>query len=623
MGSGFASIPQIGTDVPVSTTPPRQARVAPYVPAPGAEQLKQVGEGLGQLGNVLAVQYEHRQILDGEIVTEGIRNKFAELRAQNAALPGDQQASTFQQQSNEIIKAAVNDPANSHIKGYLQSELPKTQGIYYRDALEAGAHQTMQEQYKQTGLLGKTTANTAGGDYQMLPASYARNEEFAKPGPYQTNLAPADEAKFQQWVGSNKVNFNPNDPNADYDMRGYWKDVASKGGNQTAINSTDGKLHFPDTYKTPFDASFSAESKYATPDNPFKWKGETLVDQRSGKSVYQTGQPGGEDQGKNMIFTDGPLAQAAEERYKSTVDALYGKNPAIVSDLMATYQQQKLEKRLQAVAEKDPTNIGSFIAALPPGAIDGNQIQAAYSHANEAMALPQRQLDAAHANLRANEVTYQQQYIAKNGQPDVQRANDASKFNKWEAGDYRSIMGRDYEMETPPAVKALYDKQVGDLKSVDEAEQLKNNLHAAGAFKEMNGGDVQQYLGKVDEQIKQIKTPAGQAKILAEEALKDYYRPANFRETFGEHRNALEGAYSNALANFRAAILSHPDDANAIWDDVRKMKTAYPRPTLAMPATAAPTPRPTPTPTPTPVDDATKAAFKAWFMTHHHPEALR
>jgi hypothetical protein len=229
------------------------------------------------------------------------------------------------------------------------------------------------------------------------------------------------------------------------------------------------------------------------------------------------------------------------------------------------------------------------------------------------MALPQRQLDAAHANLRANEVTYQQQYIAKNGQPDAQRANEASKFNKWEAGDYRSIMGRDYEMETPPEVKALYDQQITGAKSTDELEQIKSNLHAAGAFKEMNGGDVQAYLGKVDAQMKQVKTPAGQAKILAEQALKDYYAPTNFLEqdpAFGR-RTVLEKSYGEAVAHFRAAILAHPDDAGAIWDDVRKLKAAYPRPTFggAKPAT------PTPTPTPAPVDGATAAAFKAWLLT--------
>jgi hypothetical protein len=126
--------------------------------------------------------------------------------------------------------------------------------------------------------------------------------------------------------------------------------------------------------------------------------------------------------------------------------------------------------------------------------------------------------------------------------------------------------------------------------------------------------------------MKQVKTPAGQAKILAEQALKDYYAPTNFLEqdpAFGR-RTVLEKSYGEAVAHFRAAILSHPDDANAIWDDVRKLKAAYPRPTFggAKPATAAPTPAPGASSTvptaariPAPVDAATAAAFKAWLLT--------
>lgn len=117
---------------------------------------------------------------------------------------------------------------------------------------------------------------------------FARNVPFAQPGPWATALSPMEEQQFQSWVKTNKVPFNPTEKTPDYDMRGYWKDVASKGKTDTAINPVDKKLHFPDTYKTPYHQSFSAESKYATPNNPFKWKGETLMDSRTGQSVYST-----------------------------------------------------------------------------------------------------------------------------------------------------------------------------------------------------------------------------------------------------------------------------------------------------------------------------------------------
>lgn len=57
------------------------------------------------------------------------------------------------------------------------------------------------------------------------------------------------------------------EPNADYDMRGFWK-----AGGKRAANG-----HFPDTYKTPYHKSFSNESRYATKDAPH-WEGDRLVD---------------------------------------------------------------------------------------------------------------------------------------------------------------------------------------------------------------------------------------------------------------------------------------------------------------------------------------------------------
>lgn len=112
-----------------------------------------------------------------------------------------------------------------------------------------------------------------------------RNAPFAVPGPYQTKLSNPEEVKFQQWVKSNNVPMEDDGPQASYDMRGYWKDIASKGQNQTEINPVDKLLHFPDTYKTPYHPTFSNESKYATPDNPFYWKGQTQYDRRSGEAV--------------------------------------------------------------------------------------------------------------------------------------------------------------------------------------------------------------------------------------------------------------------------------------------------------------------------------------------------
>ena len=115
---------------------------------------------------------------------------------------------------------------------------------------------------------------------QDMSATYARNAKYARNHPtYQTRLSSREDMLFRQWLEQNQVPFNPNDPISDYDMRGYWRDIASAGDNQTAVNENDGRLHFPDTYKTPYHHSFSSESIYAQPNAPSWINDHQLVDE--------------------------------------------------------------------------------------------------------------------------------------------------------------------------------------------------------------------------------------------------------------------------------------------------------------------------------------------------------
>jgi hypothetical protein len=113
---------------------------------------------------------------------------------------------------------------------------------------------------------------------QYYDRAYQHNKPFATAGPYQTPLPAPQEQQFRQWVQQKRVPFDPNAAVVDYDMRGYWKDT---GGAWEG-----GKTHFPDTYKTPYDTTFSKESKYATPNCPFTWQGDNLIDTRDGSLVF-------------------------------------------------------------------------------------------------------------------------------------------------------------------------------------------------------------------------------------------------------------------------------------------------------------------------------------------------
>lgn len=100
---------------------------------------------------------------------------------------------------------------------------------------------------------------------------------------FHTPLGPTDENNFQNWVKTSKVPFDPG-PKADYDMRGYWKAmIANPTTVKQSMSDFDGKMHFPDTWKTPYHKTFSNESIYAPKDAPH-WEGDRLID-KTGKVV--------------------------------------------------------------------------------------------------------------------------------------------------------------------------------------------------------------------------------------------------------------------------------------------------------------------------------------------------
>ena len=116
---------------------------------------------------------------------------------------------------------------------------------------------------------------------------YARNAPYVKPGVqnFYTQLSPTEEKGFRAWVRKNNVSFDPNAKHPDYDMRGFYQALVS--GDPKAKNSidpNDGKIHYPDYWKTPYDATFSRQSKFASESAP-DWKGDNLV-LPNGRVVY-------------------------------------------------------------------------------------------------------------------------------------------------------------------------------------------------------------------------------------------------------------------------------------------------------------------------------------------------
>lgn len=117
---------------------------------------------------------------------------------------------------------------------------------------------------------------------------FERNKAWVKPGvtDFVTELPTADEKNFQQWVSKNNVPFDPNEAQADYDMRGFWKALQEKDPRaMTAVNPNDNQMHFPDYWKTPYHKTFSAESQWAT-DNAPVWNEKDQLVAPNGDIVY-------------------------------------------------------------------------------------------------------------------------------------------------------------------------------------------------------------------------------------------------------------------------------------------------------------------------------------------------
>lgn len=574
MGAPPSSIPQIAPTVGVPDSPPRYARTAPQIPSPQGEAIARAGRGLGELtsnlGGILAVQQRHQQILDADTAEEGYKSQMAGVVAQSKQLQGNQQAPFVAEQSNKIAQQMLDDPNNSHIAGYLGTRLPAIGGIFRAQAMEAGIAQTAREHDDQFQQIGKNLAAQAAPDFQVGTANLARNAQFAKPGPYQTQLSPAETAKFNTWVVANKVNFDPNEQNADYDMRGYWKDIASKGDNQTAVNSVDGQIHFPDTYKTPYGASFSAESKYATPDNPFKWSGENLVDQRSGQTVYATGQPGGEDAGKQPAIVDGPGAIAARQKMASLAGAFWGNNEFQRNRQMQLFDDSLTMQRAQAIARNPdaahPDLLNTYLNQNA-GKFTPEHESQLLSAQTTAVSAPIRQMEANLSATRASSLSYQDQYIAQNGHPDMARLDSDAQFHRIDATDYQRYTGRNYEMQTPPATLDAYNKQIAQAPDPDELNQIKANIHQAAANKLISGADVPVLENKIDEGAKYFKTEAGQETKQGMDQIRRAYQGFGMKGSVYDIQAQTGGKptiaqlHENALADFWAATSGVTDRA--------------------------------------------------------------
>lgn len=139
---------------------------------------------------------------------------------------------------------------------------------------------------------GKPIAEPAQKENSEQVTSAVRPD--AQPGNYFTQLPPAQEQGFRQWVKQHNVPFNPDDKSGtnDYDMRGYYKDfMAGKpSARGSEVNQFDGKPHFTDYYKTTYHTTFSEESQWAIKGKAPRWVKDRYLVAPDGKVLFDQGQ---------------------------------------------------------------------------------------------------------------------------------------------------------------------------------------------------------------------------------------------------------------------------------------------------------------------------------------------
>lgn len=116
-----------------------------------------------------------------------------------------------------------------------------------------------------------------------------RNAPYVKVGGnsnYNTPLSSLDEMAFRAWAQGNQVPFNADAPQSDYDMRGFWNGL-QRGDPRavSAVNPNDGRMHYPDFWKTPLHETFSQDSQWAGPMAP-RWNEQDQLVAPSGRILF-------------------------------------------------------------------------------------------------------------------------------------------------------------------------------------------------------------------------------------------------------------------------------------------------------------------------------------------------
>lgn len=278
----------------------------------------------------------------------------------------------------------------------------------------------------------------------------------------------------------------------------------------------------------------------------------------------------GADFGPN--FADGPTAQAARQKANSLIDAMWPKNPSAAGFYKSEFENQIVTERAQAIARNRPELLGDFLNANSDK-FSPQQQGALMNTATMAINAPLRRIEANNNAARAAAIQYQNDYIAKNGQPDVARLDHDAQFKLITDGDYRNFTGRDYQMPSDPAILASYRAQIAHAADSSELETIKANARAAADHKLLNGGDVPVLENMAQQRIKYFQSEQGQEHKNGIDQIRRAYQNLGQNAFIYNKLAAIKGQptlaelHANALNDFNAAVTPNMTRAqvNTAW----------------------------------------------------------
>jgi hypothetical protein len=284
-------------------------------------------------------------------------------------------------------------------------------------------------------------------------------------------------------------------------------------------------------------------------------------------------------------IVDGTQAAAARAQTYSRYDALHPLNPILSAANKRDFDTKATEARAQYIARNPdaahPDLLNNFIQQNRDVITPEMETQL-HNAQTAAVNEPMRQQEAGFTALRASSLQYQQDFIAKNGHPDMTRLESDAQWKRITPEDYQRFSGQQYVEPTPPGVVAGYETQINNATSEDELTAIRANIGFAAANKVLNGRDAAPLDLLAGERLRHLKTPAGSADKLAADSLDAYYTP-----TLNEHlitgsiggTQAFESAKKRAMAIYNAETYGHPTDPAAYAKAAEDAKKAVARPT--------------------------------------------